>query len=153
MLREELARSERIVASNFDVMPRFRIMTPDGDYSILVPMLDDPQDRLARLKLVTGFMAWKMATAFVVAGENTDPNGIFCFAITHDYVDGVYRMIQRDGAGVATLGQIEPLSHQQCDPVFIEMLPTERAEIAAETLAKLEKVFGLGGEMEATRLH
>ena len=73
MLTEEMEWSERVVAKDTDVVPRFRLITPDGDYHILVQMKDDELDRLARLKLVAGFMAWKMASAFIVSGENYGP--------------------------------------------------------------------------------
>jgi hypothetical protein len=55
-LREEIELSEAIVAKGADVVPRFRVLTPDGEYQILVQMKEnDPVDRLARLKLVAGF--------------------------------------------------------------------------------------------------
>ncbi len=76
LLADEFQMSARVRAQGEEV-PRFRIFTPDGDYLILVQMLDDPADRERRLHLVAGFMAWKMASAFIVSGENTDPAGIF----------------------------------------------------------------------------
>lgn len=153
MLREELEWSERVVAKATDVVPRFRVITPDGDYHILVQMRDDPLDRLARLKLVAGFMAWKMASAFIVSGETTEPAGIFSFAVAADSVEGVFRSIEHDADGKVTIGQPVALDQEQCDPEFVLMLPDTTAEIDADTMAQLEKVFGLGGEMEAQRAH
>lgn len=153
MLTEEMEWSERVVAKDTDVVPRFRLITPDGDYHILVQMKDDELDRLARLKLVAGFMAWKMASAFIVSGETKDPAGIFSFAVAPGTVAGVFRSIERASTGEVTIGPPVTLGPDQCDPLFILMMPGPTTEIDAETMAQIEEVFGLGGEMEATRLH
>lgn len=41
MLREEMEWSERVVVKDTDVVPRLRVITPDGSYHILVQMKDD----------------------------------------------------------------------------------------------------------------
>jgi hypothetical protein len=149
MLDQEMALSESIVAKGVDVVPRFRIVTPEGEYQVLVQMRDDPLDRLARLKLVAAFMAWKFASGFVVSGEHTEPAGIFSFAVSASSVEGVFRSIERDADGKLIVGQPIKLDQAQCDPEFVLMLPDAAAAIDAETLALVEKVFGLGGELEA----
>ena len=40
-LLEELAPSQTIVRKGVEVVPRFRVTTPDGEYPILMPLLDD----------------------------------------------------------------------------------------------------------------
>ena len=40
-LQEELQRSERIIMDGHEVVPRFRVITAEGDYHILVQMPDD----------------------------------------------------------------------------------------------------------------
>ena len=151
--QEELSWSERVVAQGTDFVPRFRVVAPDGDYHILVQMKGDELDRLARLKLVAGFMAWKMASAFIVSGETTDPAGVFSFVVAPDVVEGVFRPIERSDTGELTIGSPVKLGPDQCDPLFILLMPGPTSEIDAETMDQLEKVFGLGGEMEATRPH
>ncbi len=153
-LREEIELSEAIVAMGADVVPRFRVLTPDGEYQILVQMKEDDQaDRLARLKLVAGYMAWKLASGFVVSGETIEPAGIFSFAISAETVEGVFTTIEHDADGQLVIGEPQHLTHEQCDPVFALMMPGPRAEIDAETMARLKELFGAGGEMEARPVH
>lgn len=153
-LREEIELSEAIVAKGADVAPRFRVLTPDGEYQILVQMKEDDEvDRLARLKLVAGFMAWKLASAFVVSGETIEPAGIFSFAISNEAVDGIFKTIEHDADGQLVIGEPQHLTHEQCDPVFGLMLPGPTTEIDAETMARLVELFGKGGAMEAQPLN
>jgi hypothetical protein len=153
-LQEEIQLSETIVAKGADVAPRFRVLAADGEYQILVQMkYDDQVDRLARLKLVAGFMAWKLTSAFVVSGQTTEPTGIFSFAISADTVEGVFKTIEREADGKLIVGPLEVLTAEQCDPVFVLMMPGPQAEMDAETMARLVELFGEGGEMEAQPVH
>lgn len=42
------------------------MLTPEGEWTLFVPLPDDMGERMRRLRLVHGFMAWKSATAFVL---------------------------------------------------------------------------------------
>lgn len=95
-------------------------------------------------------MAWKMASAFVVAGENQEPNGIFAFAVAAAGVEGLFRQLERNSAGeFLAMAEPMPLTQQQCDPEFVLMLPEPNAQIDPEVMAAMKQLFSLGGEMEA----
>lgn len=152
-LQEEMDRSHAVIAKGAEVMPRFRVIAPEGDYSVLVRMSDDDQDRQARLKLVAGFIAWKMASAFIVAGENQEPDGIFSFAVSAEGAKGQFRQIERDSAGnVVSLGETRILDHQQCDPQFLSMLPETEAAIDPVVMSAMKQIFGLDDEWKSRRL-
>ncbi len=104
-------------------------------------------------KLVAGFMAWKLTSAFVVSGQTNEPTGIFSFAISADTVEGVFKTIEREADGKLIVGPLEVLTAEQCDPVFVLMMPGPQAEMDAETMARLVELFGEGGEMEAQPVH
>ena len=42
---EELTISERIVRAGHEVVPRYRIIAPDGEHSIMVQLPDDIESR------------------------------------------------------------------------------------------------------------
>jgi hypothetical protein len=62
---DELRLSFDIVLSREEVLPRFRVVCPDGEWTVFVPLPDDIGERQRRMQLIYGFMAWKLATAFV----------------------------------------------------------------------------------------
>jgi len=66
---DELRLSVSIVLSREEVVPRFRVMCPEGDWTVFVPLPDDIGERQRRMQLIYGFMAWKSATGFVMSSE------------------------------------------------------------------------------------
>lgn len=60
---DELRFSTGIVLSREEVVPRFRVICPEGDWTVFVPLPDDIGERQRRMQLVYGFMAWKSARA------------------------------------------------------------------------------------------
>ena len=66
----ELARGLVVVREGNELVPTWRIMTPGGDYLILTRFdPDEPDQRDRMLTLVPLFMAWKVATAFVLTED------------------------------------------------------------------------------------
>ena len=92
-------------------------------------------------------MAWKMATAYIISAETKVPDAVYSFAIARDMEPyGMLQPIKRDPL---ELWPMVPLGPEQCGEEFLRMLPSGKMEIDAGTLAQLEEVFGLEGEMEA----
>lgn len=58
---DELRLSFDIVLSREEVLPRFRVVCPDGEWTVFVPLPDDIGERQRRMQLIYGFMAWKLA--------------------------------------------------------------------------------------------
>lgn len=123
LLAEDFQISARVLAQGEEVVPRFRIFTSEGEFLILVQMLDDPADRERRMGLVAGFMAWKMATAFVVSGETITPDAVFSVYVTREIAFGQMRLVDRRSK---TLGRGNVLLDHDCDPTYRLMLPSEQ---------------------------
>ena len=92
---EELTVSERVVRAGHEVVPRYRIIAPDGEHSIMVQLPDDIEARNERMSVVRAFMIWKAASAFVQSSELIEPNAIASIAVTRDGVSGALRRITR----------------------------------------------------------
>ena len=161
-LRDELAASERIVRARAEVMPRWRIITPEGEFVVMTQMGDDMADRAQRLALMSGFMAWKAATGFVFsvetwlggAGTHQDDGrrqgeAIVSFAVTQDGTHGAMREIRRDPL---RFGPPQWLGPEHADPMVLDLLPGKAAAIDAPTLARLKMAFGPSGWLEARRV-
>jgi hypothetical protein len=149
-LLEELGVSEAIARDGHEVMPRFRIFTPSGHFVILMQMSDDASDRQRRIRLVGLFMAWKMATGFVLSGELRDPDAISSFAVLRDERMGVMRRIER-GPPIS-FGETTSLDESHIDDGLIVLLPRGATTLTAELIAELERAFGKDGETPALRV-
>src|SRR5438477_53640 len=67
---EDLARGLAMVRDGHEIVPTWRIIAPGDDYVIPTRFdPDKPEQRERMLTLVPLFMAWKMATAFVLTTE------------------------------------------------------------------------------------
>ena len=70
LMLADLARALQIVQDGHEVVPAWRILAPDGDFVILTRFdPDKPEQRERAFALLPRFMAWKMATAFVLTAE------------------------------------------------------------------------------------
>jgi hypothetical protein len=94
VLLEEMGMSEAIVRDGHEVIPRFRIFTADGDFVVLMPLSDNAAERQRRIRLVGLFMAWKMATGFVISGESHAPDAISSFFVGRHEREGLFRPIE-----------------------------------------------------------
>jgi hypothetical protein len=67
----EVVPAWRILAPDgHEVVPAWRILAPDGDFIILTQFdPDKPEQRERAFALVPRFMAWKLATGFVLTAE------------------------------------------------------------------------------------
>jgi hypothetical protein len=67
LMLAELERGLEIVREGHEVVPAWRILAPDGDFVILTRFdTDKPDQRERAFALVPRFMAWKLATGFVL---------------------------------------------------------------------------------------
>ena len=59
-----------IVRDGHEVVPAWRVLAPDGDFLILTRFDPDrPEQRERAFALVPRFMAWKLATGYVLTAE------------------------------------------------------------------------------------
>lgn len=145
---EELQFSVAIVLSREEVVPRFRVICPDGEWTIFVPLPDDIGERQRRMQLVYGFMAWKSATAFVLSSELIVPDVVTSAGVSRGEVLSACRPIVRRPLSV---GPVEWLPEQSVGDEVIALLPRGRVTLDPETEAALVRAFGTGGEFEVRR--
>jgi hypothetical protein len=62
---EDLERGLAIYRAGHEIVPSWRILSPEGDFVIVTPFdPDKPDQREQMLALVPRLMAWTLATAF-----------------------------------------------------------------------------------------
>jgi hypothetical protein len=110
------------------------------------------------LTLVPLFMAWKMATAFVLTTETwlgpertrSGEEAVLAIGVSRTERMGVLRRIR------CTLGLVlmapEWLRPESIDEQYFRLLPAGQRTITDEEAAMLESVFGENGELPAKRL-
>ena len=145
---DELRLSVAIVLSREEVVPRFRIICHDGEWTIFVPLPDDIGEQQRRMQLVYGFMVWKSAHAFVMSSELIEPDVVISAAVSYTAVWCACRPIVRKPLSV---GPIEWLAEQSVGEEIIALLPRGKVTLDPETEAALMRAFGSGGEFEARR--
>lgn len=150
IMLEELALSERIVRDGYEIVPRFRILTPEGQWSVFVPLPDDMAERERRFRLVGAFMAWKLATSFILCNELHEPDAISAAFIGRDDRAVVLRKIIRKPL---SFGEPIWLDGSSIGEEILQLLPPREVEIDKELAEELQRVFGAGGELEARRIN
>lgn len=147
-LLDELQLSVAIVLGREEVVPRFRVVCPEGDWTVFVPLPDDIGERQRCMQLLYGFMAWKSATAFMMSTELIKPDCVLSAGIGRSDVLIAARPILRKPL---TLGPIEWLPRDSVGDEVIALLPRGRVTLDPDTEAALVRAFGDGGEFEARR--
>src|SRR5688572_21824601 len=155
LMLEQLAVARRIVENGEEVVPAWRIETPEGVFLILTPFdAARPEQREKALFLISRFMAWKMATSFVFTAEPwLGAEGEHALHIIGVSLHERLAVIQRIKHG-EHVGFSQPmwLARHHVEEQYVAMLPRGRTEIIAEEAAMLARVFGKNGELPAQRL-
>ena len=160
LMLADLERGLAIVRDGHEIIPAWRILTPDGDFLILTRFdPDQPDQRERMLALVPRFMAWKLATAFVLTAETwLGPQRTRSgeeAVLTHRRV--APRTLGRDPANPPdTLHRFAPaewLGADAIDEHYFRLLPVGQSAVTAEEAAMLADVFGEDGELPAQRLN
>lgn len=168
-LAEQIDRARRIAAAGSIVIPAWRIGTPEGEYLILTRYNEaEPEQRERALVLISRFMAWKLATAFVLTSEGTSSDGegrerdfLFGAAVSRHGVTVARQSIARTATTApfayhtaVEFGHLERFDGPEAiDPLLLELLPTGAAEVAEHEARLLAAIFAEDGEMPAHRLH
>jgi len=149
-LLEELGVSEAIVRDGYEVIPRFRIVAPREQFVILLRPPEGTAERPHCIHLVGRFMAWKMATAFIISCELRDPHSISSFAVTRDERNGITRHIDRGPP--LSFAPLAALAEGRIERELTALLPRKQTTMTREMVAELEFVFGNDGKMPAMRV-
>jgi hypothetical protein len=156
---DQIGTARTIVEDGAEVIPAWRINTPEGSYLIFTPFSPDkPEQRERALLLISRFMTWKMATSFVltaetwfgIEGTRSGDEALLVVGVSHHERLGLLQRIT--GRDPASFGTAEWLTPDQIDETYFRLLPTGAAEITMEEIAELAVIFGKDGEMAAERL-
>jgi hypothetical protein len=159
VILEQLAISRRIVSDGHEVVPAWRLETPDGAWLILTRFDPDKPGQFDRaLHLVQRFMAWKLAQAFVMTAETwladpcTGEEAVTAVGASRSERLGVIQRIRRKGAAVE-FGPFEWLAAEQMDPLYWTLLPRREETVTATEEAELTQIFAEHGELPAQKLN
>jgi len=160
LMLADLERGLAIVRDGREIIPAWRILTPDGDFLILTRFdPDQPDQRERMLALVPRFMAWKLATAFVLTAETwlgpqrirSGEEAVLTIGVSHHERLGVIRRIRRTPSIV--FAPAEWLGADTIDEHYFRLLPAGRTAVTAEEAAMLADVFAENGELPAQPLN
>ena len=154
LLLEELERSVGIVRAGSGVIPRWRIVCPGLEYRILTRFVETEGNRARIVRLLHGFMAWRLATGYILAGEmwlgpagtRDGDEALFALGITRSDAIGAVCRIHRDPT--LSFGDVEWLDGSSIDELYRLLLPLIDTEIDPETMRELRAAFDAGGEFE-----
>jgi hypothetical protein len=156
---DQLAVARRIIEDGHAVVPAWRIETPEGAFLIHTSFdSEKPEQRERAIFLVSRFMAWKLATGFVLttktllAAELTRASDEALLAVgisAHERLAVMQRLQPGDPLG---FGQIMWFPAYHVEECYLKMLPGRRAEITAEEAVALSHTFSKSGEIPAARL-
>ena len=159
VMLDQLAGARRIVEDGAEVVPGWRITMLEGSFLILTRFdTDKPEQRERALFLISRFMAWRMATSFVLTAETwlgsavTRSGDEALLVVGISYHERLAAMQRFRRASVATFAPMEWLTNEQVEEAYFKLLPTGRSEITAEEAAELAVIFGKDGELAAERL-
>ena len=152
IMLEQLGVARRIIEDGQLVVPAWRIMTAEGTFLVLDTA--KPGQRENALTLISRFMAWKMATSFVLTAETwigaDGEDALFIIGVSrHEQLAVLQRIKRGDPVGFS-----EPmcLAKHHVEDRYLKMLPRGETEISAEEAAELARIFGKNGELPAERL-
>jgi hypothetical protein len=136
LMIEQIGAARTIVESGAEVIPVWRINTPEGSYLVFTRFeRDEPEQRERLLHLMMRFMMWKMATSFVLTVETwlgaeetrEGDEALLAIGVSHHERLGLLeRITERDPV---SFGPPEWLTHEQIDEAYFRLLPSGASEI------------------------
>jgi hypothetical protein len=156
---DQIGSARRTIEEGRPWVPTWQIATPEGSYHLATEFNSRmPEQRERAMHLVSRFMAWKLATSFVLTAEvwfgpehkHGGGEAILSVGVSrHERIGLVQRIRKRDPL---TLTTPEWLTAEQIDEAYTALLPSRTSEITAQEIEQLTSIFGDGGEMQADLL-
>ena len=155
LMLDQLAVARRMIEDGQEVVPAWRIETPEGVFLILSPFdANRPETRDHRFFLISRFMVWKMATSFVFTAEPwlgaDGEDALHIVGVSRHERLAVVQRIKHDED--LSFSQPTWLARHQVEDRYVATLPRRQTEITPEEAAMLARVFGKNGELPAQRL-
>jgi hypothetical protein len=159
IMLHQLAIARQVIEGSHEIVPAWRIETDEGAFLVLTRFdSDKPEQRERALILIRRFMAWKMATSYVLTVETwlgdrmtrTGDEVLLVVGVSrHERLAAQQRIRRGDVVSFSDPYWLQP---SQVDPTYFKMLPGKRIEISAEEAAELARIFGKNGELPASRV-
>jgi hypothetical protein len=139
LMLEDLERGLAIFRAGHEIVPSWRILSPEGDFVIVTPFdPDKPDQREQMLALVPRLMAWKLATAFVLTTESwlgpertrSGEEAVLTIGVSRHERLGVIRRVRKT-PGVA-FAPPEWLPADALDENYFGLLPYGRSIVTTE---------------------
>jgi hypothetical protein len=159
MMLHQLAIARQVIEGGHEMLPAWRIQTFEGAFLILTRFdPDKPEQRERALFLIGRFMAWKMATSYVLTVETwladvmtrTGDEALLVVGASRHERLAAQQWIRR--GDVVSFSDPYWLQPSQIDPTYFKMLPAKHTKISAEEAAELTRIFGKTGELPASRV-
>jgi len=153
---KDLERGLATIRDGHEMVPAWRIFTPEEDFLILTRFDPDAPDQRERMMaLVPRFMAWKLATAFILTAETwlgpertrSGEEAVLTIGVSWHQRFGVIRRIRRTPK--VAFEPPEWLGPDQIDGEYFRLLPSGQTTVAAEEAAMLATIFAEDGELPA----
>lgn len=143
-----------IIAVQDEIDPQVRIATPEGDYTIAVTLPKDAYGRSVVLRVLSSFMAWKQALAFVWTSELMEPDSVYAVGISRAECHACLSRIRRSPAPwtAANFSPIEWLPESSIDPALLDVLPKGPRALTPKDVAACESWFGVKGRYPAVHI-
>lgn len=151
----DLRRAARLVVKIQDeIDPQVRVATPEGDYWIGMTLPGDDDGRRLVLGALETFMVWKEALAFTFAAELTEPDCLWCCAVSARERHACLSRVRRTPRPwtAASFGAVEWLPASSIDPAIAGLLPRERRALTPKDVSAADKWFGRNGRFPAVHI-
>ena len=135
----ELARSREIIAGGVELVPRFRISTPDGESLMFVQLPDDLDERNRRMQLVASYMAVHLARSFVMSSELVEPDAHSAVAVSRNGTMAALQVVRR--TPVLTFSEPVWLDAHQIGDELPAMLPGRVESVTPEQIAAVDDLI------------
>lgn len=155
IVEADLRRGARlIIAVQDEIDPQVRIATPEGDYAIAVTLPKDEYGRGVVLRVLSTFMVWKKAVAFVWTSELAEPDCVYAVGIARSERHACLSRIRRDPRPWTgeNFGGVEWLAPSSIDPALLAVLPVSPRALTPKDVAACESWFGVKGRYPAVHV-
>jgi hypothetical protein len=155
VVEADLRRAARLlIKTQSEIDPQLRISTPEGDYGLSVTLPEAMDERLAILRSIATFMAWKQALGFTLASELVEPDSVYCVGVARRQRHACLAQVRRypQPWTADNFDAIEWLPESSIDPVIADLLPLGPTPVTPKAMAAAEALFGKAGRFPAVLL-
>ena len=155
IVESDLRRAARLIIQIQDEIDwQVRMATPEGDYHLSVTMPCDATERTVMMRRLETFMQWKRASAFALAVEIYEPDGVYAVGISKAKRAHCQARIRRNPKPwtAANFETVTWLPEEAVDPALAAILPIPARGLTPKEVSGLEPWFGVTGRFPAVHV-